>query len=350
MKKITFIIHSLKTGGSEQNCLNLFKYFKNLNYEIELIILTPAIELNIENINLVKLNSSRSIFSIFKLYKYIIKNADSTILSFSHQISLILLPLIYLRKIKLITRNINVLSLDYMYKKGIYRKIEHIIVKKLYRYCGKIICQSKGMKEDLIKNYNIKNDNIIVINNPMIEASPSDNFCQDTNYFLFVGRLEKQKNLFDLIDIFNMYKKAGGENKLKILGNGSLRTDIVRYIGKHNIPDIELVGQVKNPALYYSNADATLLTSHYEGFPNVLLESLQSGTPVISYDCQSGPSEIIIHGKNGYLVPFLDKNLFCKSLFSIKENPMLSLDIENSLKPFTLQSIGDLYREQLDEL
>lgn len=85
---------------------------------------------------------------------------------------------------------------------------------------------------------------------------------------------------------------------------------------------------------YYLNANATVLSSLYEGFPNVLIESIALGTPVLAFDCPSGPKEIIENGINGYLVEF-------KKVGEMAEK--IELLIENSFHPDRVKITSDKF-------
>ena len=79
-------------------------------------------------------------------------------------------------------------------------------------------------------------------------------------------------------------------------------------------------GFKKNVIPYYLNARATLITSIYEGFPNCLIESVKLGTPVISFDCPSGPREVIENGVNGFLVNYMDMSDLKKKLLIVMKS------------------------------
>ena len=94
-----------------------------------------------------------------------------------------------------------------------------------------------------------------------------------------------------------------------------MENDLKQEASKLNILNkIDFEGfQKKNIAPYYLYANATLLTSSYEGYPNVLIGSIAMNTPVISFDCPGGPNEIINNGVNGFLVKYPDVRISKKN-------------------------------------
>jgi N-acetylgalactosamine-N,N'-diacetylbacillosaminyl-diphospho-undecaprenol 4-alpha-N-acetylgalactosaminyltransferase len=113
----------------------------------------------------------------------------------------------------------------------------------------------------------------------------------------------------------------------------------------HLQDNVVFLGRKQNPFPFYKEAKCTVLTSKNEGFPMVLIESLATGTPVISYDCDSGPSEIIQNGVNGWLVADQNPQKMTDALNEMVENEKLYLhckaNSKQSVASFSLESIGE---------
>ena len=95
--------------------------------------------------------------------------------------------------------------------------------------------------------------------------------------------------------------------KLNIVGNGSQLSKIQKYIENNNLKGlVKLHTNITNTSKFYREADLFILSSIYEGFPNVLVEAAQNNVPIISTNCNSGPREILLNGKGGELVKIKD--------------------------------------------
>ncbi|WP_025638710.1 glycosyltransferase [Vibrio parahaemolyticus] len=352
--KYTFVINSLAIGGAEKNCIALVNQFVEQNLDVELLVLTQDIKIKLSEVRckVVIFENRRVLFSFFDLFCYIFKNRNRVILSFNHLISIMLLPISKLFGVNVITRNINNLSKYYSDSTGLELKL----TKTLYRYCGKIICQSEGMKKDLIQNFRIKTENTRVINNPcLIEKIDLSNMvmkkCDNIKPFIFLGRLSEQKNLFDLLYIFQGYVHRGGQRKLEIYGDGYLKEDIKSLIIELGLEDVvSMKGNVENVISSIDKAAGLLLCSLYEGFPNVLVESICRGCPIISYDCDFGPREIIIPSINGLLVPHLNKSSFVDAMFEFEKIDWKKKNIIDSGERFSISNITDKYIEELSNV
>ena len=210
------------------------------------------------------------------------------------------------------------------------KKIFKIIIKTTYFFADKIIVVSKGVKKDLLQISKNLKGKVKVIYNPLISQKKKKlenrKFLRNkiwgkkTSYrILSVGSLKIQKDHFNLIEAFsllNFYKKC----KLIIIGNGPLKKELINLVKIKNLDkNIFFIDFKSNLKIYYETADLFVSSSKWEGFSNVIAESLGYGLPVVSTDCKSGPSEILEKGKFGILVPI--------------ENPQkLSLAITKSLK------------------
>lgn len=168
------------------------------------------------------------------------------------------------------------------------------------KYADKITVVSKVLGKDLINNFGAKEDKIYSIYN-FVDKDKMDKFLKEKdniklsrNTVITVGRLNNQKGHINLIRSFKYVVDKIGDARLIILGQGPLEDKIKNEIKKLRLEkNVELLGYEKNPYLYMKNSSLFVLSSFYEGMPNVILEAMYCGLPIISTDCKSGPREII---------------------------------------------------------
>lgn len=148
-----------------------------------------------------------------------------------------------------------------------------------------------------------------------------------------VGRLEEQKGFEDMIRAWQHVYSHYPEWKLSIFGQGSLRQkllDLIESLSLKNVVSLENpVSDIKNK---YLDSSILLMTSRYEGLPMSLLEAQCCGLPMVSYTCKCGPRDIIRDGKNGYLIPEGDIQLFAEKVNKIIENQALRKEMGKQSK------------------
>ncbi|MCK6263215.1 glycosyltransferase [Vibrio sp. ZSDE26] len=171
-------------------------------------------------------------------------------------------------------------------------KINLILIKKLYPYATIKVFLTERMKEDYI-DYVGNYDNYVIANcydlneiKNLSKVRINDCPFEPKEYFIFVGRFHSVKRINDILTAF-----SNNNLNVLLLGNGDLLEEFKNKFGSNK--RICFLGEKKNPFPYIKNAKATLLASESEGFPNVLIESLNLGVPIISSDCRTGPREIL---------------------------------------------------------
>lgn len=136
-----------------------------------------------------------------------------------------------------------------------------------------------------------------------------------------IGRLEKQKNFQMLISAFSRVVVSNKSIKLNIYGEGSLYESLNNFIKELDLEDsIILHGRTNNTTEVLKNSDLFILSSDWEGMPNVLMEAMAVGLPCISTDCPTGPSELIENGHNGYLIPVGDERALINTMNKVISN------------------------------
>jgi glycosyltransferase involved in cell wall biosynthesis len=146
-------------------------------------------------------------------------------------------------------------------------------------------------------------ENFRVVPHPMTGNRQVPFEQRDPNLVVMLARLNQQKRLSHAIDAFALVVEAVPTARLEIYGQGEDRAALqsqIDQLGLH--ASVTLPGYTADPGAVYERAALSLLTSRYEGYPLVLLETLAHGCPVVSYDVKYGPREIISHGENGYVV------------------------------------------------
>lgn len=209
-------------------------------------------------------------------------------------------------KVKVIIRCDN-----YLYT---YTKLQQKIIGKLYPKADKIIAQTKEMKEELVEQLGIDEKKVIVLQNPIDKqtinkkiakcGSPYTN--KDKKHFVAVGRFNQQKGFDMLIDAFIKVHSKRDDVDIYIvgdytLGDGKIYQEIMQKAKENGIGDfVYCVGYKDNPYVYIKYADCFVLSSRWEGLPNVLIESLYLGTPAAAFKCIPVIERIIDNGVTGF--------------------------------------------------
>jgi glycosyltransferase involved in cell wall biosynthesis len=172
---------------------------------------------------------------------------------------------------------------------------------------------------------------------------------------LAVGRLTPQKGFDRLIPAFALVVEKHPDWKLRICGGGPQEKRLQKMIDKRGLSDsIVLTGPVDNIAEEMSNAAMFVLSSRFEGFPMVLLEAMGKALPIVSFDCPTGPREMIEHGVNGVLVPPGDVSGLAAAIIEMIEDEELRRRLgQGSLATagdYSLEVIGARWDELLSDL
>ena len=235
------------------------------------------------------------------------------------------------------------------------------IYKILFRSVDRIIVQTVKSKDWLTHNF--PSNKVNVIPNPAVYPVPSSNersiepndiISQNKKVILASGRLHKYKQFDLLIKAFLKLKEKHLDWDLVILGNGEERDNLNLMTENFGITDrVHFPGSVGNVSEWYERADLFVLSSILEGFPNVLLEAMTYGLPCVSFDCDTGPRDMIQDGINGILVaPDERENGIIKALKRLIEDENYRKEISaNSIllrEKFSVRSIMEKWNHILD--
>jgi len=360
-KKITLLISSLSGGGAENVCVNIANKFADNNWNVDLLVLNLIDETYLgrlsEKVNLVVLNAKHSRYAGVPLLKYIYKFKSKTYLVFNHELAVILVILRFLLRLKIniVSRNISVLSLKFKKFKSEnfwVRAIVSPLTKYFYKKIDHVINQCDSMREDLISIYPQLTNNSNVINNPI--SKNIIDYCnkydltkiEKKNYLLCVGRLEEVKSLHYAIEGFAGIAKNFPKLRLKIVGKGNLEQQLKQKALDLNVYSrVDFEGFQRDIIPYYLYAKATVLTSMYEGYPNVLIESIAMNTPVVAFDCPGGTKEIVKDGLNGYLVMYQNVEDLKKKLSIVLFNKFNYKDLKNSVSKNLIEKVFNQYEK-----
>jgi glycosyltransferase involved in cell wall biosynthesis len=341
--KVVFFISNFKVGGSEKSILNLLKNLNQDNFQKSLLLQKKIGDLIIEIPSDVLIRELSTFYpgsTLFSLIKYMYQEKPDIIMSVFPRLNIItiLAKILSRSKTKIIISERSTFSrlskyaAHKIYNKLISHSILPILAKIFYKRADLIICVSRGVADDISKIIG-KLPSIMVIYNPVLDDNILEFIKEPLTslninnpslpIILAVGRVTKAKDYPTMLKAFSIVLEEMPANLL-IIGDGEDRKKIENIIKELDISkNVFLFGFQKNPLKYMAKADVFVLSSILEGFPNVLVEAMACGVPVVSTDCQSGPNEIIEDGKNGLLVPVGNEKAIAEAIVKLLENPEL---------------------------
>jgi glycosyltransferase involved in cell wall biosynthesis len=193
----------------------------------------------------------------------------------------------------------------------------------------------------------------VIIPNPApVSVPPGDR--TPIPQIIAAGRLTRQKGFDLLLDAFSHVASRWPEWNLKILGEGEARPELEARIRQLGLVDrVTLAGQRSDALDQIAASSIFVLSSRFEGFPNVLVEAMSTGRAVVSTDCRSGPADLVDHGINGLLVPPEDVSALTSAMEQLMANPADRIRLGSSARTIherlSLKNILDQWNRLIQE-
>ena len=354
-RNIIFFIPSIEGGGVEKNLFLLLKYFSNRYSNVYLVTANKINNKNLKNLkqifpkkNFLKNNGRlfKSIVCIYLLLKNFIYRKN-LIISFQSNILSILVSKIFNFKI--------IIRLNTSLKKYINNNLKLYFFKFVYSLSDKIIVNSSVFYNEL-HQINLKPKLIYNLIDKKKIKNKKNIFKKKVDLkILNIGRLTLQKDQSTLIKSLTILKEKKINFHCCIIGRGKLKHNLQDLI--HNLKlkkFVSLIGFKSQAEKYLNECDIFVLTSKYEGLPNVLIEAQKYNVPIISSNCPTGPKEILINGKLGDLFEPSNYISLSKKLISFHQNKKRlkdkSLNARNYLARFDLNKNSRKYENIILDL
>lgn len=357
--KILFLLPTLRGGGAERVITTLARHFDRRRFQPMLAVVDTTGAAYLDDIppdvEIVDLKCSRVRYAILRIARLIWKVRPGTVISTIGHLNLalaIIRPLLP-RGLRYCARETILVS--ELVADSRLPSIWRWAYRTFYRRFDLIICQSRAMHDDLRDRHGIPPDRLVVINNPLdtlrirrlseeasTPRSTSAPAGESLLRLLSVGRLTRQKGFDLLIEAIALSGRS--DLRLTLLGEGPLRPDLERLAEEHGVASqIEFAGFKVNPYPDFARADAFVLSSRYEGFPNVVLEALACGTPVISTPA-AGVAEILDGAPGCIVTDSISAASLARALREFTKGRRVP---ESVVRPYEVKTIVRRYEDAL---
>ena len=359
---VIIFMPSIDGGGVEKNLFLVSNFLSKKVKSLKVITISKQFKKKFDkSVQLITLKNNiwnklprrfKYFLSIILLISEILKNRNIVVLSFQANIYCILICKIF--SVKVVSRSN---SAPIGWSQNFLKKSIFSIGLKL---ADKILVNSMEFKEDLKKEFNV---NAICIYNPLnVEEILKNSKKKSIKIFsankklkiINIGRFAEQKDQFTLLKSLT-YLKGIIEFEACIVGEGKLKNKLEEYIEKNNLKKkVKILNWMKNPFPLIKQADLFILSSKFEGLPNVLLESLVLKKFIISSNCRTGPKEILLNGKGGLLFKVGDYVELAKKIEYYYKNKNkcnnMMINSYKSLKRFDYKNNLNKYSKLLESL
>ncbi len=362
--KIVFIIPTLGMGGAERVIVNLLRHLNRSKFEPVLIVLNFKDSVYLEDLppDLMRfdLKCNRARYALPKIIRLLWKLKPQVVFSTIGNLNLwmaFIKPLLP-PKTKYICRETTILSEAFKFKSQLDLRFWKWAYKTFFCRFEKIICQSKYMRDDLVSSFGIPAEKTVIIYNPididrirLLAAKPIDTGMSKMMAtqagspvinIVAAGRMVYAKGFDLLIEALALSNNPA--ILLTILGDGQLRGELEALANKLGVAgQVRFAGYQKNPYPFFRQADAFVLSSRYEGFPNVLLEAIACGTPVIATPAKGGTLELLDNLEGCLMTNSISSTSLAEALASFSYGKRLPL---NTGEPYAIGKIIKLYEQQ----
>ena len=360
-KHILLVGPSLGRGGAERVMADMSKFLSSIGYKVTIITAYDDVDYSYEGHNislgLIKkspFNHFKSLFAFFLLRKTIHQLSPDVIIDSRARRNPIRELLIHLF---IYRSKANKFFICHRSDLEIYFPQPRVLFRPIYKKLTKVVSVSNDIESKL--NLLGLDNTQTIYNGFDFKASTrikNNNHSFKHKYVLCVGRMDDNVKQCDhALECYENSILHKNDIHLIFLGQGKIKQSLETYARSlRSSKKIHFMGFVVNPYVFFKNAEFLIMTSELEGFPMVMIESLGCGTPVISYDCPTGPREIIQHEKNGLLIKANDKDKMTDSLNRMIEDSALydklCANAKASVEHLSMDKIADQWQSLIEEV
>ncbi len=357
-RKIACFFSTSGHSGVDRAMQNLIPALAGRGYEVDLLHVRnhgPYLNNIPKRVKVIDLGTSSTYPSLFPLIRYLRKEKPRVLLSDKDRVNRTALLAKFLSQTSpyLVLSSGTTISIDLASRSSLERWLQRTSMGKLYQYADEVVVTSKGVADDMANYTGLKRDRIVVVPSPVI---PDESFNwiyprPDHPWFqsaqppviLGVGELGLRKDFSTLLRAFSRIRQQR-ECRLIILGEGKQRSELESLATELGVAeDVDLPGFKSNPYDFMAHASLFAFTSLWEGLGFVLIEALAMGTPVVSVDCPSGPSEILQNGKYGRLVKVKDDEALSQVMMETLDNPLPKDLLQEAARPYSVSAATTAY-------
>lgn len=361
-EKIAIYISFSGEGGVERMISNLIHEFVRLGHPVDLLLIKAKgehLSRLPKEVNVIKLGSDHSAFTLLPLIRYLRKEQPKCLLAAKHRaiVIAVLARMFAKTTTRIVGRLGTNLSRALEGKSALRKWLWHAPMRKIYPRVDQIIPVSEGVLEDVASITGLGSDKLHVIRNPVITPEMYTLADQPAEHpwfndggapiILGAGRFTRQKDFITLIKAFAKVRKQR-ECRLVLLGHGALQDEYQRLAAELEVSDdLSMPGFASNPYPYMKQAALFVLSSAWEGSPNVLSEALAQGTPVVATDCPSGPREALRGGEVAPLVKVGDTNAMAAAMVEMLDQPPAAESLQEAVAEYTAEISAQRYLQAL---
>lgn len=336
MKTIGFVVYDISlTGGAENVALNMAKELSK-NYDVHMVTLFDEKKFVKEDkpytvhiLNEKTVPIPTHLFSLSNRLRQIIKQnkIDVLFVITAGVVTVAALASLMLKVKTVYCEHSNLENKTY----GKKHELRQFIGAN---FCDKVVTLTERDRLNFIKQYHLCELGVLAIPNWF---TYDENFCAkyatDSKKIITAGRLEYVKGYDLLLKAASIVKQKHPDWHWDIYGEGKFRSEVEKWIVDNDVEDfVTLKGNVSDLGQRYKDYSMFVMTSYYEGLPLVLLEAQVANLPIVSFDCPTGPAEIVEDGKNGYLVPTYDTDLLAEKINCLIENSEMRMQFSANAK------------------
>lgn len=358
VRTVLFLIPTLTGGGAERVMVTLLTHLDRSRFKAMLAVVDlrgAAFRADIPpDVELIDLKATRVLSALPAIIRLIWRRRPAVVFSTLGHLNLalsIVRPL-FPRGTRTIARESSVVSENLAASR--FRRVWWFLYRRFYRKHDLVVCQSQHMHDDLTGTFGFPSDRSVIIHNPVDmekirhslgAAVDHPAFGAGGPVFVAAGRLEREKGFDLLIDAVSLL--AGAAAQLVILGEGRLEPELRTRVQELGLEGrVHFAGFQPNPFAWFARADAFVLSSRYEGFPNVVLEALACGTPVIATPAPGGVAELLGNRPECVVAEAISAPALAGALQRWLDGPRAKV-AAHTVAPYAVQRIVSRYEDIL---